>query len=78
MPLTIRPATVAEASYRRGGIGRRLVRACAAFAAADQAQAVLVEVPFSEPHLIAFYAGLGFAKDAVFELYRLPVVTSPA
>jgi hypothetical protein len=31
----------------------------------------LVEIPFSEPHLAKFYGDLGFARDEVFELYRL-------
>ena len=34
-------------------------------------RAILVELPFSEPHLATFYGQLGFGKDAVFELYRL-------
>jgi ribosomal protein S18 acetylase RimI-like enzyme len=63
---------VAEA-FRGRRIGRRLVEACIDFAGKTQARAVLVELPFSEPHLVKFYGELGFAKDAVFDLYRLIV-----
>ncbi|MBV8332051.1 MAG: GNAT family N-acetyltransferase [Candidatus Eremiobacteraeota bacterium] len=57
--------------FRRHGVGKRLVEACIDFAARTQARAVLVELPFSEPHLVDFYGALGFAKDPVFDLYRL-------
>lgn len=57
--------------YRTRGVGKRLVETCAGFARRDGARAILVELPFSEPHLAEFYGALGFEKDAVFELYRL-------
>lgn len=57
--------------FRERGIGRRLVSACVDYAKLDGARAILVELPFSEPHLVEFYCKLGFAKDAVFDLYRL-------
>ncbi len=56
--------------FRARGVGRRLVRACLDHAKATGARAILVELPFSEPHLIEFYGALGFAKDDVFDLYR--------
>ncbi|HTU81673.1 MAG TPA: GNAT family N-acetyltransferase [Candidatus Acidoferrales bacterium] len=59
--------------FRKRGAGRELVRACLDHAARTQARAVLVELPFSEPHLVEFYGRLGFAKDDVFELYRAVV-----
>jgi ribosomal protein S18 acetylase RimI-like enzyme len=61
---------VAEA-FRGRGTGKRLVAACVDFAKQTGSRAILVELPYSEPHLTAFYGELGFTKDAVFELYRL-------
>ncbi len=61
---------VAEA-FRERGIGKKLVEACAEFGKASGGRAILVEIPFSEPHLAKFYGELGFARDEVFELYRL-------
>jgi GNAT superfamily N-acetyltransferase len=58
-------------AYRKRGIGKRLVAAAAEFARVGGSRAILVELPYSEPHLVAFYGDLGFAKDSVFELYRL-------
>ena len=55
---------------RRHGIGRLLVEAAKAHAASTSASSVMVELPRREPHLEAFYARLGFAKDEVFELAR--------
>ena len=60
---------VAETA-RRLGIGTSLVNATKEFAATTTATSVLVELPRSEPHLAAFYARLGFARDDVFELAR--------
>src|SRR6185312_10059999 len=57
--------------FRARGIGKRLVSACIDYAKRSGARAILVELPFSEPHLVRFYGELGFAKDGVFELYRL-------
>lgn len=62
-----------DAALRTQGIGRRLVEAAIAHAAVTQARAILVELPYSEPHLTRFYSQLGFDRDAVFELYRRPV-----
>ena len=61
---------VAE-GFRERGIGKRLVEASAEYAKQTHSRAILVELPYSEPHLTRFYGQLGFAKDAVFELYRL-------
>jgi ribosomal protein S18 acetylase RimI-like enzyme len=61
---------VAEA-FRERRIGKRLVEASADYAKQTHSRAILVELPYSEPHLARFYGELGFAKDAVFELYRL-------
>ena len=57
--------------FRERGIGKHLVSACIDFAKRGGARAILVELPFSEPHLVKFYGELGFTKDDVFELYRL-------
>jgi ribosomal protein S18 acetylase RimI-like enzyme len=56
--------------FRTRGIGTLLVRSCIDFAKQTEARAILVELPHSEPHLVDFYGKLGFAKDAVFDLYR--------
>jgi ribosomal protein S18 acetylase RimI-like enzyme len=61
---------VAEA-FRERGIGKKLVVACIDYAKRTNARAILVELPFSEPHLVKFYGELGFEKDSVFDLYRL-------
>jgi ribosomal protein S18 acetylase RimI-like enzyme len=57
--------------FRERGIGKHLVSASIDYAKRGGARAILVELPFSEPHLVEFYSKLGFAKDAVFDLYRL-------
>jgi len=57
-------------AFRDRGIGKRLVESAIAYAEQTGARAILVELPFSEPHLTRFYSRLGFEKDAVFELYR--------
>lgn len=57
-------------TFRERGIGKRLVETAIEYAEKTDARAILVELPFSEPHLTRFYVGLGFEKDAVFELYR--------
>ena len=59
-----------EPRFRGHGVGERLVRTCLDYATKTGARAVLVELPFSEPHLVHFYERLGFAKDGVFDLYR--------
>lgn len=58
-------------SHRKRGIGRRLVCSGIDVARSDGSRSILVEIPLSQPHLIAFYISLGFAKDEVFELYRV-------
>ena len=57
--------------FRERGIGKHLVSACIDFSKRSGARAILVELPFSEPHLVKFYGELGFQKDEVFDLYRL-------
>jgi GNAT superfamily N-acetyltransferase len=59
-----------DPAFRERGIGKRLVEAAIDYADKTGARAILVELPFSEPHLARFYAHLGFERDAVFELYR--------
>ena len=62
-----------DEALRARGIGRRLVEAAIAHAESTRARAILVELPYSEPHLTRFYSQLGFQRDAVFELYRRPM-----
>jgi GNAT superfamily N-acetyltransferase len=57
-------------TYRARGTGRALVEACVDYAKAVDSRSILVEIPFSEPHLVRFYTQLNFCKDDVFELYR--------
>ena len=57
-------------SHRQLGIGRKLVDACIDFAKHKESRSILVEIPFSEPHLVKFYSELAFIKDDVFDLYR--------
>ena len=57
-------------SHRKAGIGRKLVEACVDFAKRTDSRSILVEIPFSEPHLVKFYSDLEFIRDDVFELYR--------
>lgn len=58
---------------RKKGAGRALVRAALDFATQTGAASIMVELPFSEPHLARFYGELGFDKDPVFELYRCAI-----
>lgn len=58
---------------RQLGIGRKLVHACIDFAKHTDSRSILVEIPFSEPHLVKFYSELSFVKDDVFELYRCKI-----
>lgn len=62
-----------DTAFRERGIGQRLVNAAIEYAQQTQSRAILVELPFSEPHLVKFYSALGFNKDAVFDLYRKTV-----
>jgi GNAT superfamily N-acetyltransferase len=64
-------------ALRERGIGKRLVRASIDFAKQTKARAILVELPFSEPHLARFYGELGFGKDEIFELHRLAISARP-
>jgi len=60
---------VAEA-FRGRTIGKKLVESCVDFAKSAGSRSILVEIPFSEPHLVTFYEKLAFHKDEVFALYR--------
>src|SRR5579863_3196373 len=60
-----------DEGFRERGVGKHLVSACIDYAKRGGARAILVELPFSEPHLVQFYGALGFTKDNVFDLYRL-------
>jgi GNAT superfamily N-acetyltransferase len=60
---------------RKRGLGRRLVESALAHARATNASSVMVELPHREPHLRAFYAGLGFHQDEVFDLARYRLET---
>ncbi len=62
-----------DTAFRERGVGKRLVRAAIDFSKHSGSRAIMVELPFSEPHLTRFYTQLGFDKDAVFELYRFVV-----
>ncbi len=55
---------------RNHGIGKLLVERVKAFADQTDAGSVMVELPHSEPHLVAFYDRLGFHRDTVFDLAR--------
>lgn len=55
---------------RKCGIGRGLVERAVEHAVGSGASSIMVELPHREPHLKAFYAGLGFHQDAVFDLAR--------
>ena len=66
---------VAE-STRNRGIGRRLVERAISYGHDTNASSIMVELPHREPHLEAFYANLGFHKDAVFDLARYVVTRS--
>jgi GNAT superfamily N-acetyltransferase len=63
-------------STRNRGIGRRLVERAISYADDTNASSIMVELPHREPHLEAFYANLGFHKDAVFDLARYVVTRS--
>jgi GNAT superfamily N-acetyltransferase len=56
--------------HRRARIGKMLVEWVKRFADETDAGSVMVELPHSEPHLTAFYDGLGFRRDEVFDLAR--------
>ncbi|HEY1681307.1 MAG TPA: GNAT family N-acetyltransferase [Candidatus Tumulicola sp.] len=60
-----------DPEYQRRGIARRLLDASTQFARETQSRSVLVELPFSEPHLIKLYEAAGYGRDTVFALYRL-------
>ncbi len=60
-----------DPSYQRRGIARRLLDASTQFARETQSRSVLVELPFSEPHLVKLYEAAGYGRDDVFALYRL-------
>ena len=56
---------------RRSSVGRALVQRVVDHANETDASSIMVELPFSEPHLQRFYGAFGFEKDEVFDLYRL-------
>lgn len=61
--------------HRKAGIGKMLVERVKRFADETGAASVMVELPRSEPHLHEFYDGLGFHRDALFDLARYhPVI----
>jgi GNAT superfamily N-acetyltransferase len=66
---------VAEHARKRS-VGRNLVQCVVEYAQETQAASVMVELPFSEPHLARFYGSFGFQKDDVFELFRLRISSS--
>jgi ribosomal protein S18 acetylase RimI-like enzyme len=57
--------------FRRMGLARRLLDECTRFARETTARSVLVELPFSEPHLVHLYEAADYRRDEVFALYRL-------
>jgi ribosomal protein S18 acetylase RimI-like enzyme len=57
--------------FRRLGLARRLLDACTAFARETGSRSVMVELPFSEPHLVHLYEAADYRRDEVFALYRL-------
>jgi ribosomal protein S18 acetylase RimI-like enzyme len=57
--------------FRRLGLARRLLDACTAFAGETGSRSVMVELPFSEPHLVHLYEAADYRRDEVFALYRL-------
>jgi ribosomal protein S18 acetylase RimI-like enzyme len=58
-------------AFRRMGLARRLLDECTRFARETTARSVLVELPFSEPHLVHLYEAADYRRDEVFALYRL-------
>lgn len=60
---------VAE-SARKAGAGSALIERVKAYARETNASSVMVELPKGEPSLYDFYARLGFAADALFDLAR--------
>ncbi|MDP9025237.1 MAG: GNAT family N-acetyltransferase [Candidatus Eremiobacteraeota bacterium] len=59
-----------EDAFRKAGIGKRLVFEAQRFAQAANSRSIMVEIPHSEPHLVAFYQSLNFQRDKTFDLYR--------
>lgn len=60
-----------DPAYQRRGLARKLLDASTQFARETQSRSVLVELPFSEPHLVKLYEAAGYGRDDVFALYRL-------
>jgi len=61
---------LAVAPAARGqGLGRALLQAAIAWAKAQGAEAVFLEVGTDNPHALALYAGLGFAKVGMRKAY---------
>jgi ribosomal-protein-alanine N-acetyltransferase len=62
--------TLAVAPAARGrGLGRALLQAAIAWAKAQGAEAVFLEVGTDNPQALALYAGLGFAKVGIRKAY---------
>jgi ribosomal protein S18 acetylase RimI-like enzyme len=57
--------------FRRAGIAVRLLDQCTRYARETTSRSILVELPFSEPHLVQLYEAAGYRRDEVFALYRL-------
>jgi GNAT superfamily N-acetyltransferase len=57
--------------FRRAGIAARLLDECTTYARETSSRSILVELPFSEPHLVQLYESAQYRRDAVFALYRL-------
>lgn len=62
--------TLAVAPQARGrGLGRALLQAAIARAQTEGAEAMFLEVGTDNPHALALYAGLGFAKVGMRKAY---------
>jgi ribosomal-protein-alanine N-acetyltransferase len=62
--------TLAVAPHARGqGLGRALLHSAIARAQAQGAQVLFLEVGADNPHALALYAGLGFAKVGMRKAY---------
>ncbi|HEY1428844.1 MAG TPA: GNAT family N-acetyltransferase [Candidatus Tumulicola sp.] len=57
--------------FRRLGVAARLLDECTRHARDTSARSILVELPFSEPHLVQLYEDADYRRDEVFALYRL-------
>lgn len=68
--------TLAVTPQARGrGLGRALLQAAIDRAAELDAEAVYLEVGADNPHALALYAGLGFAKVGIRKGYYAPAIS---